>query len=92
MTSSVNAQDRNAQDSSRPRATAPENITSTAVVSGDRYEDILAAWRSRLAADFPDQPAATQEAIAQWLVGEPERFEPMAPKEIKLAKRAMDYR
>ncbi|MEO1390044.1 MAG: HetZ-related protein 2 [Cyanobacteria bacterium J06634_6] len=59
---------------------------------GDRYEDMIAAWQQRLKLDLPDQGDATREAIVQWLVGEAERFEPMEKKEIKLAKRAMDYR
>ena len=59
---------------------------------GDRYEDMLAYWRERLLLDLPDQSDATREAIVQWLVGEAERFEPMALKDIRLAKKAMDYR
>ncbi|MGC1217934.1 MAG: HetZ-related protein 2 [Phormidesmis sp.] len=59
---------------------------------GDRYEDMLAYWRERLRLDLPDQSDATREPIVQWLVGEAERFEPMALKEIRLAKKAMDYR
>ncbi len=59
---------------------------------GDRYEDMLAYWQERLLLELSDQPDATREAIVQWLVGEPKRFESMGPKEIRLAKRAMDYR
>ena len=62
---------------------------NVAVKAGDRYEDILAAWREQLKTDLPDQSISTHEAIVQWLVGEAERFEPMDKKEITLAKRAL---
>ncbi len=70
-----------------------EGVGSRAVASyGDRYEDMLTAWRKQLLLDLPDQPESTREAIVQWLVGEAERFELMLLKEIRLAKKAMDYR
>lgn len=65
---------------------------NVAVSAGDRYEEIVAAWRDQLKADLPNQSSSTHEAIVQWLVGEAERFEPMDKKEVTLAKRAMDYR
>jgi hypothetical protein len=54
--------------------------------------DLSAIWQQQLATDLPDQSAATHQAVAQWLVGEPERFEEMSAHEVKLAKNAMDYR
>ncbi len=63
--------------------------------NGDRaafYSRTLLTWQKQLAADLPDQPASTHEAISQWLVGEPERFEPMGVSERKLTLKAMDYR
>lgn len=53
---------------------------------------IVTAWQKQLAADLADQSDETRSAIVQWLVGEPERFEPMNAAELKLAKKAMDYR
>ncbi len=56
------------------------------------YPDLSSAWQKQIALDLPDQAATTHQAIAQWLVGEPERFEQMTPADLKLAKNAMDYR
>ena len=56
------------------------------------YSQILSDWQRRLQTDLPDQPLSVREAIAQWLMGDPDRFEPMSPSEIKLACKAMDYR
>ena len=56
------------------------------------YRESLGTWQQQIAHDLPDQSAATHQAIAQWLVGEAVRFEPMTEAEVKLAKRAMDYR
>ncbi|MEL7143530.1 MAG: HetZ-related protein 2 [Cyanobacteria bacterium J06643_4] len=56
------------------------------------HQDILTLWRKQLQSDLPDQSSATQESIVQWLVGEAARFEPMTSKDVKLAKKAMDYR
>lgn len=49
-------------------------------------------WITRLKKNLPEQPATTHEAIAQWLVGEPEHFDAMAESDIALACKAMDYR
>ncbi|MEL7331563.1 MAG: HetZ-related protein 2, partial [Cyanobacteria bacterium J06560_2] len=68
------------------------NLEGIAAEAGNTYEEILTAWRQKVASDLPKQGEATQEAIAQWLLGEAERFEPMDAKAIMLAKRAMDYR
>ena len=57
-----------------------------------RYDQILASWQRQLQTDLPDQPDPTRRAIAQWLIGNPARFEPMTPAELKLACQAMDYR
>ncbi len=81
-----------AQKGSNPKRQLSDVVVNVAATSGDRYEDILSAWRSQLQKDLPDQSEATRESIAQWLVGEAARFEPMDVKAIKLAKRAMDYR
>ena len=60
--------------------------------SSDISADISLAWQKQLAIDLPDQPTSTHQAIAQWLVGEPERLAAMSPAEVKLARSAMDYR
>ncbi len=56
------------------------------------HSKTLSDWQVQLAADLPDQPASTHDAVSQWLVGEPERFELMSAAERKLALKAMDYR
>jgi macrodomain Ter protein organizer (MatP/YcbG family) len=55
-------------------------------------QDLSSIWQKQLATDLPDQSAATHQAVTQWLVGEPERFDQMSANEVKLAKNAMDYR
>ncbi len=55
-------------------------------------QDLSSAWQKQIAIDLPDQSTATHQSIAQWLVGEPERFAEMTPAEIRLAQNAMDYR
>ncbi|PZO23222.1 MAG: hypothetical protein DCF25_00945 [Leptolyngbya foveolarum] len=62
-------------------SSAPENI-----------QRLAASWQQQLANDLPQQSAETHAAIAQWLVGPLERFETMSQDDIKLAKKAMDYR
>nr|WP_228025104.1 HetZ-related protein 2 [cf. Phormidesmis sp. LEGE 11477] len=52
----------------------------------------MSTWQRQLQTDLPNQSEQTHEAIAQWLIGEPTRFESMSPAEIKLATQAMDYR
>ncbi|MGC1307598.1 MAG: HetZ-related protein 2 [Phormidesmis sp.] len=70
---------------------APSDATP-APVSQDLYQEVLAVWLKQLQNDLPDQPAATHQAIALWLLGEPGRFDDMTPVDIKLARKAMDYR
>ncbi|NJM97088.1 MAG: HetZ-related protein 2 [Phormidesmis sp. RL_2_1] len=55
-------------------------------------DQLLSLWHKQLQADLPNQAAATHAAIAQWLVGEPQRFAKMDATELKLAQSAMDYR
>ncbi|MEM9150628.1 MAG: HetZ-related protein 2 [Cyanobacteria bacterium P01_F01_bin.3] len=88
----MDAQKENLQKDSDSKSTQEDIIVNVAATSGNRYEDMLSAWRLQLKKDLPTQSEATRESIVQWLVGKAERFEPMALKEIKLAKRAMDYR
>ncbi len=72
---------------------SPENALESSSKRVDSfYSDVLSVWRTQIAADLPTQPASTHEAIAQWLVGESARFEPMGSSERKLAQKAMDYR
>jgi hypothetical protein len=55
-------------------------------------ESILAVWQEQLETDLPNQPHAVREAIIQWIVGEPIRFQTMSAAELGLAHKAMDYR
>lgn len=73
------------QEDSRQKS-APEQLPQ------NDYSQILSTWQHRLQIDLPDQSERTHGAIAHWLTGDPARFEPMSPAEIKLACRAMDYR
>ena len=58
----------------------------------DRYHQILSTWQRQLQTDLPEQSEPTRSAIAQWLIGDPARFDPMTSAELKLACKAMDYR
>lgn len=50
-------------------------------------------WRSRLALDCPEQPAATRESIVCWLVGEDlERFEMLDSTGIETIQQELAYR
>ena len=77
---------------------SPHTLQSTgasdisAETPADAPADILLSWQKQLANDLPDQPTSTHQAIAHWLVGEPERFAAMSPDEVRLASSAMDYR
>lgn len=58
----------------------------------DSMPALLSAWSKQIHSDLPDQSAATHAAIARWLVGDPSQFDDLSEAEIKLAKKAMDYR
>ncbi len=55
-------------------------------------EQLLPQSIVQLQRDLPDQAMATHEAIAQWLVGNLQRFEGMDQQALQLARKAMDYR
>lgn len=55
-------------------------------------QNLCEVWQQQIAQDLPAQPLETHAAIAQWLVGNPERFSTMSAADIELAKHAMDYR
>ncbi len=55
-------------------------------------EQLMPMWMQQLQSDLPDQGMATHEAIAQWLVGDLQRFEIMDDQALYLAQKAMDYR
>ncbi|MCX7593428.1 MAG: HetZ-related protein 2 [Fischerella sp.] len=56
-------------------------------------DKIAQFWRKRLAQECPEQPAANRESIVYWLLGSNrERFEQFNPKELEIAKQAMEYR
>ncbi len=58
-----------------------------------RSEEIKREWQARLQQDHPSQPAALQDAILHWLLGdEPQRFDEMTPAQVMVAQQAMDYR
>ncbi len=60
----------------------------------EREADKLAQyWQKRLAVECPEQSEVSRESIILWLMGsDSTRFEIMNPKELDLAKQAMEYR
>jgi DNA-binding CsgD family transcriptional regulator len=56
-------------------------------------EKLAQFWRKRLAAECPEQSIAARESIVHWLLGrDSQRFDLLNPKELDIAKQAMDYR
>jgi DNA-binding CsgD family transcriptional regulator len=56
-------------------------------------EDLGEKWRARLCLDYPEQSAATRESIIRWLLGKDlERFEMLAPNQLKISQQAIEYR
>ncbi|MEH1831214.1 MAG: HetZ-related protein 2 [Nostoc sp.] len=50
-------------------------------------------WRKRLVAECPDQNEAARQSIILWLFGsDSKRFDLFNPKELDIAKQAMEYR
>ena len=50
-------------------------------------------WQQRLATECPEQSQATRQSILTWLLGvDLERFDLLNPKELEIAKQAMEYR
>ncbi|BAZ31471.1 hypothetical protein NIES4074_39440 [Cylindrospermum sp. NIES-4074] len=50
-------------------------------------------WRLRLAGECPEQSEAARESIILWLLGvDLKRFDLLNPKELEIAKQAMEYR
>ncbi len=74
------------------RQLIPAHTHGDPLRSEEDYRQILSTWQDQLQTDLPDQPEPTRDAIAQWLIGDPARFEQMTPADIKLAYQAIDYR
>lgn len=50
-------------------------------------------WRQRLVSDCPQQSQTARESIVFWLLGrDNQRFDMLNPKELEIAKQAMEYR
>ncbi len=50
-------------------------------------------WQQRLATECPEQSQATKQSILTWLLGaDLNRFDLLNPKELEIAKQAMEYR
>lgn len=91
--SSSNSQGNSSAQSS------PKTVTKQAPsIGGEAASDALTAeqlmprWIQQLQSDLPDQGMATHEAVAQWLIGDLQRFEIMDDQAMQLAQKAMDYR
>ncbi|QSJ18590.1 HetZ-related protein 2 [Nostoc sp. UHCC 0702] len=56
-------------------------------------EKLAQDWQKRLAAECPEQSVANRESIVLWLLGRDlKRFDILNPKELDIAKQAMEYR
>jgi len=50
-------------------------------------------WQQRLSTECPEESQDTRQSIFNWLLGgDLERFNLLNPKEIEIAKQAMEYR
>lgn len=50
-------------------------------------------WRQRLVSECPQQSQTTRESIVLWLLGrDNQRFDMLNPKDLEIAKQAMEYR
>lgn len=55
--------------------------------------NIAQYWQKRLATDCPEQSQANRESIISWLLGiDLQRFDLLNPKELEIAKQAIEYR
>lgn len=55
--------------------------------------DIAEYWQQRLAKDCPEQSQTNRESIISWLLGiDLQRFNLLNPKELEIAKQAIEYR
>lgn len=56
-------------------------------------EKLAQFWHKRLAAECPEQSVTARESIVLWLLGRDlQRFDLLNPKELDIAKQAMEYR
>ena len=56
-------------------------------------EKLAQFWRKRLAAECPEQNVAAIESIILWLLGrDAQRLDLLNPKDLEIAKQAMEYR
>ncbi|MBE9205467.1 HetZ-related protein 2 [Nostoc sp. LEGE 06077] len=56
-------------------------------------EKLAQYWHKRLAVEIPEQSVSVRESIVLWLLGKDvNRFELLDPKELEIAKQAMEYR
>ncbi|MEA5603538.1 HetZ-related protein 2 [Nostoc sp. UHCC 0252] len=56
-------------------------------------EKLADDWQNRIIAECPDQNEATRQSIILWLLGsDSKRFDLLNPKELDIAKQAMEYR
>ncbi|MDZ8106738.1 MAG: HetZ-related protein 2 [Nostoc sp. DedQUE12a] len=56
-------------------------------------EKLALDWQKRLAVECPEQSEASRKSITLWLLGsDSKRFDMFNPKELEIAKQAMEYR
>ena len=60
---------------------------------GLEAEKLAQYWQKLLAMECPEQSVANRESIVKWLLGSDlDRYETLHPKELDIAKQAMEYR
>ncbi|TAE59608.1 MAG: hypothetical protein EAZ76_14190 [Nostocales cyanobacterium] len=60
---------------------------------GEDEANLTQYWQERLEAECPEQSEATRKSIILWLLGsDSSRFSQISPKELEVAKQAMEYR
>ncbi|BAY25319.1 hypothetical protein NIES2100_51250 [Calothrix sp. NIES-2100] len=63
------------------------------LVMATEAEKLARYWRQRLVSECPQQSDAAKESIILWLLGRDlQRFDLLNPKELEIAKQAMEYR
>ena len=73
--------------------TLKEGLEERNLIMTSEAEKLAQYWRDRLVAECPGQSASNHECIIRWFLGADEkRFDSLKPRELDIAKQAMEYR
>ncbi|PSB57192.1 hypothetical protein C7B77_09260 [Chamaesiphon polymorphus CCALA 037] len=73
-------------------ATLIPNLTARPALTTTVADEIDRQWQTRVAAECAQQTEASQASIVNWLLGEDrQRLETLEPRELQIARQAMDY-